>query len=267
MQDIRLMAGEGKLSQKTIKQAIDVIRKQRRERKGVSEGFGSDMIATWQLTLDDGTTVKITTSFDEIDRDYAERTLKLQHPKLAGRSIEKIQLLDYRMDTGRGYAPARPQDHRPTEPFGRGVDNPMVREQSLAEAIAEIEEDMLSKVRRDLTQYLDRLEKKVERDRGLSKKEQPVDEDPTAIDTMTAPPPAPVQDPVLPESAPVKTITLEDGVMLEIHGDQRRGFEVRCGDRGLPTRFPNLDHAQMAVDLYRQRRRRPDPSADYVEER
>ena len=29
-QDIRLIAGEGKLTQKTIKQAIDVIRKQRR---------------------------------------------------------------------------------------------------------------------------------------------------------------------------------------------------------------------------------------------
>jgi hypothetical protein len=29
MQDIRLMAGEGKLTNKTIKQAIDVIRKQR----------------------------------------------------------------------------------------------------------------------------------------------------------------------------------------------------------------------------------------------
>jgi hypothetical protein len=76
-----------------------------------------------------------------------------------------------------------------------------------------------------------------------------------------------VQDPVLPESAPVKTITLEDGVMLEIHGDQSRGFEVRCGGRGLATRFPNLDHAQMAVDLYRRRRQRRDASADYVEER
>ena len=29
MQDIRLMAGEGKLSQKTIQQAVDIIRKQR----------------------------------------------------------------------------------------------------------------------------------------------------------------------------------------------------------------------------------------------
>jgi len=31
MQDIRLMAGEGKLSQKTIQQEIDIIRKQRKE--------------------------------------------------------------------------------------------------------------------------------------------------------------------------------------------------------------------------------------------
>jgi hypothetical protein len=31
MQDIRLMVGEGKLSQQTIQQAIDIIRKQRKE--------------------------------------------------------------------------------------------------------------------------------------------------------------------------------------------------------------------------------------------
>jgi hypothetical protein len=36
-QDIRLLAGEGKLTQKTIKQAIDIIRKQRREKQGVAE--------------------------------------------------------------------------------------------------------------------------------------------------------------------------------------------------------------------------------------
>ena len=33
MQDIRLIAGEGKLSEKTIKQAIEIIRKQRLENK------------------------------------------------------------------------------------------------------------------------------------------------------------------------------------------------------------------------------------------
>ena len=33
MQDIRLIAGEGKLSEKTIQQAIEIIRKQRLENK------------------------------------------------------------------------------------------------------------------------------------------------------------------------------------------------------------------------------------------
>jgi hypothetical protein len=94
-----------------------------------------------------------------------------------------------------------------------------------------------------------------------------MDEDPTAVDTMSVPPPAPVQNPVMPESVAVKSIALEDGTILEIHGDQLRGFEVRRGGRSLATRFPNLDHAQMAVDLYRRRRGASDPSADYVEER
>jgi hypothetical protein len=31
MQDIRLLAGEGRLSQKTIRQAIEIIRRQRKE--------------------------------------------------------------------------------------------------------------------------------------------------------------------------------------------------------------------------------------------
>jgi hypothetical protein len=43
---------------------------------------------------------------------------------------------------------------------------------ALEEAMAEIEEDMLSKVKKDLTQYLDRLEKKVSIDRDLKDKAQ-----------------------------------------------------------------------------------------------
>jgi hypothetical protein len=41
MQDIRLMAGEGKLTKKTVLQAIAVIRKQRRQ-QGVAEGFNGE---------------------------------------------------------------------------------------------------------------------------------------------------------------------------------------------------------------------------------
>jgi len=33
MQDIRLIAGEGKLSEKTIQQAIEIIRKQRKDKR------------------------------------------------------------------------------------------------------------------------------------------------------------------------------------------------------------------------------------------
>jgi hypothetical protein len=149
---------------------------------------------------------------------------------------------------------------------------------ALEEAMTEIEEDMLSKVKRDLTTYLDKLEKKAQVDRELKQKavdavekgqaeEQEVDEDPTAIDTTTAAPPAPTQDPVMPESAPVKTVAMEDGVMLEIHGDQHRGFEIRRGGRSMLTRFPDIDQAQMAIDLFRNRRKKSSLDQDYVEER
>jgi len=35
----------------------------------------------------------------------------------------------------------------------------------------------------------------------------------------------------------------------------------------LPTRFPRLDHADMAVKLFQKRRQRQHSSQDYIEER
>jgi hypothetical protein len=188
---------------------------------------------------------------------------------------------------------------------------------SLEEAMQEVEEDMLSKVKKDLTTYLDQLEQKVRVDRDLKDKakdeiedqnpakpgrqthhEEEIEEDPTPSevgDTMQAPP-APVQDPVLPETesddpefnymkkgiedasvvgvgmlglieAPVKTFTLEDGTCLECYGDEGRGFEIRRQGRSMPTRFPNLDHADMAVKLYQARRKQQDDDQDYIEEK
>jgi len=136
----------------------------------------------------------------------------------------------------------------------------------------------LSKVKRDLTSYLDKLEKKSRVDRELKQKavdavekgqaeEDQVEEDPTAIDPTTNPPPAPAADPVMPESAPVKTVSMEDDVMLEIHGDQVRGFEIRRDGRSMLTRFPDIDQAQMAIDLFRARRKRNTRDQDYIEER
>jgi hypothetical protein len=68
------------------------------------------------------------------------------------------------------------------------------------------------------------------------------------------------------ESAPVKTLTNECGIW-EMHGNERDGFEIRRSGRSLPTRFKNLDEAEMAVEMFAHRRKKADESQDYMEER
>ena len=160
-----------------------------------------------------------------------------------------------------------------TEPVGN----------KLAETIASIEEDMLSKVKRDLTTYLDRLEQKVKADPELLDKavddvedknpakagkqdsaysSNDVDEDATetgelardAIDNQL-------------ESVAVKTVECWPGTLFEIHGNEQSGFEVRHQGRSLPSRFRNIDDADMAIKLFKAHKDRNDPSADYIEER
>jgi hypothetical protein len=250
---------------------------------------------------------------------------------------------------------------------------------ALEEAMAEIEEDMLSKVKKDLTQYLDRLEKKVSIDRELKDKAQDavqkgqaeeeieefappggddrepdeeeilrqlaaqwwngteqqmakaqntlaamgweigqdesgdddagvflvragdvngnsymafnhsdldlneeIDTDPAAmsgpsdpLDTETAHYiEAGITDklnaPQAPQ-APQATFEMADGVALECWGDDQQGYELRHGEKRLPSRFKSLDDAGMAVKLYQARKRQqqpgPDLSQDYIEER
>lgn len=191
----------------------------------------------------------------------------------------------------------KPKDISPTltkKPYQKHpMDGYMVGENALAEAMAEIEEDMLSKVKQDLNMYLDRIEQKIADD-GRREKETPVldklaakdkqdrdliakavnavergqvEEDPTQQDLTIEPPAAPQQDPVLPESAEI--ITLEDGTVFEIHGDNHSGFEIHHGGRAMPTRFPNINHAKMAVDIFKSRRKaqQQDLSQDYIEEK
>ena len=154
---------------------------------------------------------------------------------------------------------------------------------ALAEAMAAIEEDMLSKVKRDLTQYLDQLEKKVKADPDLMAKavddvedENPakagkqsshdsqddVDEESTEAGEM-------VRDVIdnQMESRPVKTIECWPGTLFEIHGNEHDGFEIRHGGRPMPTRYRNIDDADMAIRLFKAHKDRNNPSADYIEER
>jgi len=168
---------------------------------------------------------------------------------------------------------------------------------ALEEAMQSVEEDMLSRVKRDFVDYLERLEDKNKIDKDLVRKakqeldiEDPIEEDPTQSEPVGVAPPGPAQDPVLPENdfqdsevahdidqtaasqavaaeQPVKTVAMEDGAVLEIYGDQGRGFEVRHGGRSLPTRFPNIDHADMAVKIFQSRRKKADLDQDYLEEK
>ncbi len=69
------------------------------------------------------------------------------------------------------------------------------------------------------------------------------------------------------ESAPVKTVTMEDGRLCEIHGDEQAGFEIRHSGRCLPTRFKDLSQAELALEMFMHRRRQNDDSQDYLEEK
>ena len=158
---------------------------------------------------------------------------------------------------------------------------------ALEEAMAEIEEDMISKVKKDLTQYLDRLEKKVSISRDLKDKAQ----DAVAngeVEEEIATDPAAMQGPSDPgdtevahaaeldvaktlgaPQAPVATFEMADGVALECCGDDDQGYELRRGGKTLPSRFRSLDDAGIAVKLYQARRQaqQRNSNTDYIEER
>lgn len=172
------------------------------------------------------------------------------------------------------------------------MDGYMVGENALAEAMQEVEEDMLSKVKNDLKSYLDQLDNKLSgSDDGRREKQTPeldklsakekkdrdliqkavdaveqgqVEEDDFSITDAEV-----TTDPVQLEAEQI--ITMEDGTVLEIHGDEHSGYEIRHGNRSLPTRFPNIDHAKMAVDIFKSRKKMQQPeqdlSQDYIEEK
>jgi hypothetical protein len=208
----------------------------------------------------------------------------------------------------------KPKDISPTltkKPYqAHPMDGYMVGENALAEAMQEVEEDMLSKVKKDLTSYLDKLEKAIKVDGDLKNKAvndiedknpakankqktyhygdtdieetdvNPTDDEQLGPDvdmdseaghaaelqgqqTLDAP-----QPPIAPiAESPVKTYTLEDGAAFECYGNERDGFELRRGGRRMPTRFKNLDHTDMAVRLFQQRKRDQEQGQDYIEER
>ena len=171
----------------------------------------------------------------------------------------------------------------------------------LVEAMQEVEEDMVSKVKANFADYLEKLEKDHHLDRHLVSKakrdleigdDQEVDEQEVEEATWDADvaPPSDLGDteaahsiedhlaadaaaPAAPMSAvsesPVKTYPMEDGSCFECYGDQESGFEIRRDGRSLPTRFPRMDHADMAMRLFQKRHKAAQQNSDqdYIQEK
>ena len=95
--------------------------------------------------------------------------------------------------------------------------------------------------------------------------DEALDEDPTTDDETVEAPPVPTEDPVMPESAPVKTITNECG-LWEIHGNEPSGFEIRHGNNAMRSRFKSIDEAVMALEMFAAHKKSRDESQDYIEE-
>jgi len=66
----------------------------------------------------------------------------------------------------------------------------------------------------------------------------------------------------------VKTITTDDGHEIKIHGNEDDGFRITVKNRPLKSTFKSLDEANMACEMFCNRRQQlGNQSADYVEER
>ena len=172
------------------------------------------------------------------------------------------------------------------KPLGKNMVGDSKEPVALARHMSEIDEDMLSRVKQDLGQYLDYLEAKKDDDIDNKKKrlvrqaaQKVQDRNPAKSGNQDEY--SETQEPMLSGTAmmspvsvgesdePVKIMQLEDGTCLECHGDDDRGYEIRHGDRVLPSRFRSMDDAEMAVNMFRAHRRGlpQDPSDDYLEEK
>ena len=169
-----------------------------------------------------------------------------------------------------------------------GAEESIEREDSVLES--DMVEDVLEKVEKSFKDFLKKAEEQIkdsdikekkkedtdlknkdQKDRTLIIKALPMAEDPTEQEPTTtiAPittPQAPIKNPTYAESSPVKSIAVDDDMICEIHGNELDGFEIRRGHRSLPTRFKNIEQAELALEMFQARRRMADEAQDYLDE-
>jgi hypothetical protein len=171
-----------------------------------------------------------------------------------------------------------------------GSDESVEREEAVLEA--EMAEDVLAKVQKSFKDFIKQAEEQIKdsdikekkqedtdlknkdaKDRGLKAKDHPVTTDsdddeqqdlPSDLAYQRGESPYDAPEPQT-ESAAVKTVMNEYGV-YEMHGNERDGFEIRRAGRCMPTRFRNLDEAEMAIEMFAARQRKQDESQDYLDE-
>ena len=131
-------------------------------------------------------------------------------------------------------------------------------------------EDVLGRVKKSLTDYLKNLEDEIKSDSDLKDKttgdsdikdKRPDHRDLRPRDITPA----------------ARVFEMATGAACEIHGNDDEGYEIRHGDRSLPTRFTDMKHAEMALEMYNARlhARHPhlaqaqavDADPDYIEEK
>jgi hypothetical protein len=108
-------------------------------------------------------------------------------------------------------------------------------------------EDIISKLKARLGDYLSDISKEIKKD-------------PDLVDKLSAKAPGDQMGP------PVKTVTTDDGHEIQIHGNEDDGFRVSIKNRPANAKFKNLDEAVMACEMYCARRRAQTESADYIDE-
>jgi len=172
------------------------------------------------------------------------------------------------------------------KPLGKNMFGDSKEPVALARHMSEIDEDMLSRVKQDLGQYLDYLEAKkddeiVDKKKHLMRQAAQKVQDRNPARAGNQDEYSETEEPMLSGTAmmspvsvgeshkPVKIIQLEDGSCLECYGDDDSGFEIRHGDRVLPSRFQSMADAEMAVNMFRAHRggQPQDSSDDYLEEK
>ena len=108
-------------------------------------------------------------------------------------------------------------------------------------------EDIITKLKARLGDYLSDIGKEIKKD-------------PDLVDKLAAKPAGDQMGP------PVKTVTTDDGHEISIHGNEDDGFRISIKNKPAASKFKNLDEAVMACEMYCAHRRAKTKNADYVNE-